>query len=71
MEGRSFARWTFEGTNTGSGDFPATGKSVKIEGTSLARYEAGKLAEELVYFDALDFLSQLGIVKLPKAAAAS
>ena len=62
QEDRSFVRWTFEGTNTGPGNFPPTGKSVRIEGTSLARYAEGKLVEERVYFDALDMLTQVGVM---------
>ena len=63
---RSFGRWTFEGTNTGPGDFPPTGKRVKVTGTSLSRYRDGLLTEELVHFDALDMLSQLGLIDLPE-----
>ncbi len=48
----------------------ATGKPVKVSGVSFARYEGGKLIEELVYFDALEFLSQLGLIEPPKLAAA-
>ena len=65
---RSFSRWTFEGTNTGPGDFPPTGKVVKIEGCSFSRYQNGKLVEELVYFDAMDMLVQLGLVQKPSNA---
>ena len=65
---RSFSRWTFEGTNTGPGDFPPTGKGVKIEGCSFSRYHNGKLVEELVYFDAMDMLVQLGLVHPPSNA---
>lgn len=64
---RTFARWTFTGTNTGPGDFPPTGNSVKVEGTSFSRFEGGKLAEELVYFDALGMMTQLGLVELPQS----
>jgi steroid delta-isomerase-like uncharacterized protein len=64
---RSFAQWTFEGTNTGPGNFPATGKSVTIQGASHARYVDGKLAEEKVYFDAMDMMGQLGLVPDPSA----
>ena len=70
LEGRSFLKWTFTGTNTGPGKQPATGKAVKVSGASFARYEGGKLIEELVYFDALEFLSQLGLIETPKLAAA-
>ena len=70
LEGRSFTKWTFKGTNTGPGAHPATGKPVKVSGVSFARYDGGKLIEELVYFDALEFLSQLGLIEPPKLAAA-
>jgi len=66
----SFTKWTFTGTNTGPSAHPATGKPVKVSGVSFARYEGGKLIEELVYFDALEFLSQLGLIEPPKLAAA-
>lgn len=70
IEGRSCTKWTYTGTNTGPGTHPATGKAVKISGASVARYEGGKLIEELVYFDALEFLSQLGLIEPPTLAAA-
>jgi steroid delta-isomerase-like uncharacterized protein len=64
---RSIARWTFTGTNTGPGPHPATGKKVKIEGASIARYKDAKLTEELVYFDSLEMMTQLGLITLPSA----
>ncbi len=66
---RAFCRWTFTGTNTGDGEFPATGKSVKLSGCTFARYEGRKLVEELVYFDALDLMIQLGLVDFHTAHA--
>ena len=65
QDDRSFSRWTFEGTNTGPGDFQPTGKAVKVSGSSFGRYQGGKLTEELVYFDAMDMMAQLGLVQLP------
>jgi predicted ester cyclase len=64
---RSFARWTFQGTNTGPGDFPPTGKSVQFDGSSFGRYAGGKLVEEHVYFDALEMMTQLGLIPDPSA----
>ena len=64
-ENRSFARWTFTGTNTGDGDFPPTGKAIDISGSSFSRFEDGKMTEELVYMDALEFMTQLGLIELP------
>jgi len=66
---RSFAQWTFEGTNTGPGDFPPTGKSVNIQGASHAQYADGKMTEELVFFDAMDMMAQLGLVPDPSAGS--
>ena len=64
----SFCQWTFTGTNTGKGEFEPTGKSVTIEGASFHRYKNGKLKHETVYFDALDFFTQLGLMDMSKAA---
>jgi predicted ester cyclase len=64
---RGFLQWTFTGTNTGPGDFPPTGKSVEVSGASLVRFEDGKLIEELVFFDASEMLSQLGLIQMPEA----
>ena len=66
---RSYAQWTFEGTNTGPGDFPPTGKSVSIQGASHAKYAEGKMVEELVFFDAMDMMGQLGLVPDPSAGS--
>ena len=64
---RSFGSWTFEGTNTGPGDFPPTGRRVSVNGVSHGRYRDGKIVEELVYFDGAEMLGQLGLVDLPGA----
>jgi predicted ester cyclase len=63
----AFVRWTFKGTNTGPGQFPPTGKPVKVTGMSLVRYASGKAVEEDVYFDSLDMLTQLGLAQSPIA----
>ncbi len=68
---RAAAQWTFTGTNTGPGDHPPTGKAVSIKGASVHRYEDGKLVEEDVYFDVLGFMTQLGLIQPPEAAAAA
>jgi steroid delta-isomerase-like uncharacterized protein len=69
MQDRSFLLWTFTGTNTGPGATPPTGKSVKLSGATFIRYQDGKIAEELVYFDVLDWQTQLGYTLTPPAAA--
>lgn len=68
-DNRSILRWTFTGTNTGPGDHPPTGKAVNVSGASVSRYLDGKLVEEFVYLDALEYFTQLGIIEMPAVAA--
>lgn len=58
--------WTFSGTNTGEGDLEATGRRVEVSGVSVDRWKDGKFVEEVVHFDALSFMSQLGLVDAPE-----
>ena len=54
--------WKFKGTH--SGDFfgiPATGKSIEVEGSTIAIMKNGKIAQEQDFMDNLVFMSQLGI----------
>jgi len=69
MQDRSFFLWTFTGTNTGPGAALPTGKSVKLSGATFVRYQDGKIAEERVYFDVLDWQMQLGYTLTPPATA--
>src|SRR5262245_52905977 len=61
----AFVLWTGSGTNTGPGAMPPTGRNAKVSGATLLRYRNGKIAEELVYFDALDMQQQLGLISMP------
>jgi steroid delta-isomerase-like uncharacterized protein len=63
---------TFRGTHTGTlvspeGDIPATGKSVVGRAAELIRVVDGKIAEDHLYFDNMEFLTQIGLV--PETAA--
>ena len=58
-----FYRWTQTGTNTGPGDFPATGNTMDITGVCYAKIRDGKMIEEHGYFDVLDFMRQLGLME--------
>lgn len=69
MQDRSFLLWTFTGTNTGPGAAPPTDKSVMLTDATFMRYQDGKIAEERVYFDVLDWHMQLGYTMTPPAAA--
>jgi Predicted ester cyclase len=55
--------WLFKGTH--SGDFfgiKATGKTVNVEGATIARIVNGKIMEERDFFDNLEFSQQLGLI---------
>lgn len=55
--------WQFKGTHTG--DFmgiPATGKTIDIEGCTIARMVNGKIVEERDFMDNMSFLKQLGLI---------
>jgi len=65
-------RWKSTGTNTGifhlpSGDLPPTGKKIKVSGIAINRVENGKAVDELVVFNLLDMLQQLGFTLTPPA----
>ncbi len=56
--------WEFKGTHTG--DFmgiPATGKTIDVEGCTIARMVNGKIVEEKDFMDNMDFMKQLGLLK--------
>lgn len=59
--------WTATGTNTGPGAHgsPATGKPISVSGMTLMRFRDGKLAEETVAMDMLDWVQQLGYTVTP------
>jgi steroid delta-isomerase-like uncharacterized protein len=60
--------WRFKGTH--SGDFfgiPPTGKTIDIEGTTIAVMKNGRITQEQDFMDNLAFMSQLGIDPLLNA----
>ena len=62
-----FTDWTFIGTNTGEfGETPATGKKVKVSGFSIVYFNSeGKMYQEDIYYNELEFLQQLGYTLNP------
>ena len=59
--------WSVSGTNTQAGmGFPATGKTVKIDGMTLFRFREGKICEEWSVWDMLSVFRQLGLYSPPK-----
>ena len=64
------ARWTVEGTHRG--DFqgiPATGRQVRLSGTTVHHMADGKINETWLTVDNLDLLQQLGAI--PRAGQAA
>ena len=60
------------GTHTGTfrtpqGDIASTGNPVRLRYASIRRVQAGKIASEHLYFDQLEFLTQIGAIPAPAA----
>jgi steroid delta-isomerase-like uncharacterized protein len=56
--------WQFKGTHTGVFmGIPATGKTIDIEGCTIAKMVDGKIVEERDFMDNMSFLTQLGVLK--------
>jgi predicted ester cyclase len=63
---------TMEGTHSGPlegpmGIVPPTHKKVASKGVQILRVENGQIAEAHVYYDQLDYMSQLGLMPTPVA----
>ncbi|MBV1924543.1 MAG: ester cyclase [Flavobacteriaceae bacterium] len=60
--------WKFKGTHSGNFfGIPATGKSIEVEGSTIAIMKNGKIAQEQDFMDNLAFMAQLGINPLLNA----
>ena len=57
--------WRFEGTNTGPGAYPPTGRPLVLNGTSHVTFEQGKIVTDRLSWDALGASSQLGLPPMP------
>jgi hypothetical protein len=66
-ENQVFIQWQLTGTNTGMyAEALPTGKNVNISGSSTLVFDKnGKLKEEIIYYNELDLLQQLGYVLIP------
>jgi steroid delta-isomerase-like uncharacterized protein len=65
----------FEGTHQAplegpGGAIPATNRRITGKAAEILRIENGKVTEERLYFDQLDFLTQLGVIEQPQEASA-
>lgn len=59
----SYLTGTHTGTfRTPNGDIPPSGNRVKLRYVSVQQVEEGKIASEHLYFDQLEFLTQIGAI---------
>ncbi|MDP2162520.1 MAG: ester cyclase [Flavobacterium sp.] len=59
--------WNFKGKNTGEFfGMPPTGKTVNVEGVTIAKMKNGKIAHEQDFMDSMPFMQQLGILSNPE-----
>ena len=65
-------RWSATMTHTGDGlGFPASGRTVRSRGISIARIVDGKIVEGWDNWDQLGMLEQIGAYKQPQSLAAA
>lgn len=67
-------RFTFEGTHQNTlsgpgGEIPATNRRLSGRGIQMFRVREGKIAEEHLYYDQVQVLTQLGLMPEPTMAA--
>ncbi len=67
------AMWTLTGTNTGamsmpSGVLPPTGKQVRITGLAIDYVQNGKIVKEIIVYNVLEMMMQLGFTLAPPQA---
>ncbi len=65
--------WTLTGTNTGpmsmpSGTVPPSGKKVHITGISVSNVQNGKIVKEIVVYNVLEMMMQMGFTLSPPKA---
>jgi steroid delta-isomerase-like uncharacterized protein len=62
--------WNFKGKNTGEFfGMPPTGKTVNVEGVTIAKMKNGKISHEQDFMDSMPFMQQLGLISDPANVA--
>jgi steroid delta-isomerase-like uncharacterized protein len=59
------AEWTLVGTNDRADDargYPRTGKNFALHGLSIGRLRDGKVAEDRLYWNMIEYLTQVGLM---------
>jgi steroid delta-isomerase-like uncharacterized protein len=61
---RAALEWVMSGTQSGvTTDFPGTGKSFKMRGSSIVELKDGKILRNADYWDMATFLRQIGLMQ--------
>ena len=60
--------WVWEGTNTGLGEMPPTGKPINNWGLTILHFANGKITRQIVAFNNQAVMEQLGFTMMPPAA---
>lgn len=66
------AEWTMSGTNDREDKergLPNTGRAYRIQGLSIGRLRDGKIAEDRLYWNLADYLTQVGLMPAAPAPA--
>ena len=62
--------WVATGTMTGpASGLPATGRSARIEGMTMARFRDAQISEYRILYDQLDFMQQIGVLPTTDSVA--
>jgi steroid delta-isomerase-like uncharacterized protein len=59
------AEWTMTGTNDRADEargFPSTGRAFRLQGLSIGRLRDGKVGEDRVYWNMVEYLTQVGLM---------
>lgn len=68
---KAIVRWSYIATNTGTGNFPPTGKQVKNTGIDILRIKNGKIVEDRAETDNLFLMQQLGFTLTPPSVSSA
>jgi steroid delta-isomerase-like uncharacterized protein len=66
------AEWTMSGTNDRADEargFPRTGRTFAVHGLSIGRLRNGKVAEDRIYWNLAEYLTQVGLMPEGPASA--
>ena len=62
---KAIFQYTYTATQTGPGNYPPTGKAVKVYGVGIIKVIDSKIAESWLYWNNQDWIKQLGYTITP------